>query len=202
MNKLLIFVVACLFVLLSGCATAPIAPVELDQKAKSFSGSPDKASLYIYRNENFGGAISMMVSINGQSIGSTAAKTYFHFDLVPGKYSIESHAENVSNLSLNLDAGKNYYVWQEVKMGVWMARVLLQQVDDERGRKGVLESKLIAPIISSDQILPVGSSIQQNQPTAVGDTSLKLKELQKLKDEELISEEEYENKRQQLLEKF
>ena len=39
------------------------------------------------------------------------------------------------------EPSKTYYVWQEVKMGAFMARSLLQQVDEESGRKGVLECK-------------------------------------------------------------
>ena len=38
-------------------------------------------------------------------------------------------------------AGKSYYVWQEVKMGMWMARSQLQEVDEQTGRKGVAECK-------------------------------------------------------------
>jgi hypothetical protein len=40
---------------------------------------------------------------------------------------------------MDAEAGKTYYIWQEVKMGLWMARSLLQEVDEETGRKGVSE---------------------------------------------------------------
>ena len=50
-------------------------------------------------------------------------------------------AENVSTLKLTTEPGKTYYVWQEVKMGAFMARSQLQQVDEATGRKGVLECK-------------------------------------------------------------
>ena len=40
-------------------------------------------------------------------------------------------------------AGKNYYVWQEVKMGLLMARSKLSQVSEEEGKQGVMESKLV-----------------------------------------------------------
>lgn len=42
-----------------------------------------------------------------------------------------------------MQAGKNYFVWQEVKMGLWMARSALQTVDEATGRKGVAECKRI-----------------------------------------------------------
>jgi hypothetical protein len=40
-------------------------------------------------------------------------------------------------------AGKIYYVWQEVKMGMFSARSALHQVDAAKGQKGVEESKLV-----------------------------------------------------------
>lgn len=188
---------------LSGCATAPMAPADLDQKAKSFVPPKDKASLYIYRNENFGAAISMNVSVNGRMVGQTAARTYFQFDLAPGKYSIDSHTENVSNVTLTLDSGKNYFVWQEVKMGVWTARSLLQQVDEAKGKQAVMESKLIASPLSGSDIPPLDivtpPQIQSNTSDEAGK---KLRELQKLKDDGLITNQEYENKKKQILDKL
>ena len=46
--------------------------------------------------------------------------------------------------SLNFDAmaGKLYFVWQEVKMGMLSARTKLQLVSDDVGKKGVMESQL------------------------------------------------------------
>jgi hypothetical protein len=41
-------------------------------------------------------------------------------------------------------AGKNYFVWQEVKMGMWAARSALQEVDEKTGRDAIKECKLIA----------------------------------------------------------
>lgn len=143
-----------LILLLSGCASVPMASLDQDTKAKDFSPVPNKASLYIYRNESFGAAMPMTVSVNGKVLGQTAAQTYFRLNLTPGKYNVESHAENVSTLPLTTEAGKNYFVWQEVKMGMWMARSLLKQTDETTGRAGVMESKLIVTSISEDDLSP------------------------------------------------
>jgi len=140
---------------LTGCASVPMAPIDQDTKAKEFSPAPNKASLYIYRNESFGAAISFKVSVNGKALGQTAAKTYFRLNVMPGIYSIESHAENVSTLPLTLEAGKNYFVWQEVKMGFMMGRSLLQQVDENTGRAGVMQSMLIASPVSDSDLTPL-----------------------------------------------
>lgn len=193
-----------LIILLTGCASVPMAPMDHDIKAKEFSAAPDKASLYIYRNENFGAAIPMSVSVNGKTLGQTAAKTYFQLNVMPGKYNIESHAENVSNLPLSVEGGKNYFVWQEVKMGMWMARSLLQQVDENTGHDGVTESKLIASSVSDNDLVPLDTPIAPSalQASSGDSISQKLRELQNLQKDGLITEDEFQKKKQQLLGKF
>ena len=130
-----------LVVLLSGCASVPMASLEDDTQAKRFAVKADKSNIYLYRNESFGGAIPMSVSLDGKVAGQTGPQTYFLWEVEPGSHEVASHSENVASLKLNTEPGKAYYVWQEVKMGLWMARSLLQQTDEETGRKGVLECK-------------------------------------------------------------
>jgi len=130
-----------LVLLVTGCASVPMSSTEDDTQGKRFAVKPDKSSIYVYRNEGFGGAITMTVSLDGKVAGQSGPQTYFLWEVAPGSHEIASHAEDVSKLTLTTEAGKSYYVWQEVKMGFWMARSLLQQVDEETGRKGVLECK-------------------------------------------------------------
>lgn len=195
MNKLIASIPIILLLVLSGCASVPMAPMEEDAKAKEFVPSPSRAALYIYRSENFGAAVPMTVTVNGKAVGQTAAKAYFRLNVLPGKYTVESHAENISNLSLTAEAGKNYFVWQEVKMGMWMARSLLQQVDEAVGRAGVAESKLIATTVTENDLLPTGQ-------VPASDAAQKLRDLQNLRKENVITEEEFQKKRQDLLEKL
>jgi hypothetical protein len=196
MKNLVAAVSVILLLVLSGCASVPMASIEQDTKAKEFVPAQNKAALYIYRNENFGGAIPMSVSVNGKSLGQTAAKTYFRLNLLPGKYNVESHAENVANLSLTAEANKNYFVWQEVKMGMWMARCQLQQADETAGRAGVMESKLIAMAVAENDMTPL------DQVPANDAVAQKLRDLQNLRKDNVITEEEFQKKRQELLEKL
>jgi hypothetical protein len=189
--------------LLHGCASVPMAAIEEDAKAKDFSNVSGKASLYIYRNESFGGAVPMTVTINGRTLGQSAAQTYYRLSLLPGQYTVESHAENVSKLTLSLQAGKRYFVWQEVKMGFFFARSLLQEVDEKTGRAGVMESKLAATAIADSDIKPLDKPMVADTPEPASDSvNQKLRELQTLRKDGLISDEEYEKKRQELLQKL
>lgn len=133
---------------ITGCAVmdarVQMASLEEDTLAKFMSPRPDKSLIYLFRDQSLlGGAVPMTVTLNGIPVGQTAPYTYLMWELPPGRHEIASHAENVSTLTLNTEPGKTYFIWQEVKLGGWEARSLLQQVDEETGRKRVNESKLI-----------------------------------------------------------
>ncbi len=144
---------------LTGCASVKTAAPAADAKAKTFTTAPNLASFYIYRNEFLGGGIRMDVEGDGKPIGKTGPKTYFAFNLEPGTHTIVSSAENDSMLQVNAEAGKAYYVWQEVKMGLLFARNQLQLVDAAQGQSGVKESTLL----------------EMDQPLTVSPTSVESK---------------------------
>jgi PBP1b-binding outer membrane lipoprotein LpoB len=129
--------------LLSGCASVPMADATADAQAKQFVAPKDAANLYIYRNENFGTAVKMPVLVDDMAVGDTVAHSYILKQVTPGSHTITSKSENDATLTLSTEAGKNYYVWQEVKMGLLMARSKLSQVSEEEGKQGVMESKRI-----------------------------------------------------------
>lgn len=126
-----------------GCASVPMASAELDAQAKSFSVDAAKSNIYIYRNETMGAAVKMPVAIDGKMAGDTAAKTYLLQSVEPGEHSIISKTENDATLKLTTAPGKNYFIWQEVKMGMWAARSQLHEVDETTGKNAVSECKLV-----------------------------------------------------------
>ncbi|MBI3561624.1 MAG: DUF2846 domain-containing protein [Gammaproteobacteria bacterium] len=129
---------------LVGCASVPMGDPKQDAALKTFSAKPGVAGVYIYRNESMGGAVRMDVEVDGKPLGQTAAKTFFYTEVSPGKHTITSKAENTDNLDVDTVAGKLYYVWQEVKMGILYARTKLHLMSDVEGKKGVLETNLAA----------------------------------------------------------
>lgn len=141
MKKILTLMVFMVTVL-SGCASVPMAPPAEDAKAKQFQPTKGKGAIYLYRNENFGGAIAVPVTFNGDVVGKTAPKTFFYWEVTPGKHEITSLAENTESLSLEVKAGKSYFVWQEIKMGMWQPRTKLHLMDQSAGIRGVNECRL------------------------------------------------------------
>jgi hypothetical protein len=130
---------------LHGCASVPMGDATKDAQLKHFVAPQQVAGLYVYRNERVGAAVKMEVEVDGKLIGTTAAKTYLYTTLEPGQHTIVSKAENDATLTLDVQAGKLYYIWQEVKMGFLFARNKLHLMDAQNGRDGVLETKLAAP---------------------------------------------------------
>lgn len=127
-------------VLVTGCASVPMASQSADSVAKAYKTDSSKANLYIYRNETFGAALKMPVTLDGAPIGETASKTYLYRQVAPGTHSITS--QDNDTLSLNAQGGQNYFVWQEVKMGLISGGSKLHLVDEAKGKAGVADCKL------------------------------------------------------------
>lgn len=125
----------------SGCVSVQTTSLEKDNESKKFITNSTKSNVYLYRNESFGMAIGMPIIVDGKLAGKTGAKTYYNWQLEPGEHIFKSMTENTSRLILDTEAGKNYFIWQEVKMGLWSAQSKLQEVSAEIGEKGVMESK-------------------------------------------------------------
>lgn len=142
-KKLVVLVLVVAASLLTGCASVPMASPERDAQAKSFAVQPDKSNIYLYRNESMGAAVKMDVVLDNNPVGKTVAKSYMKLEVAPGQHTIVSKAENDDVLNINTEAGKNYFVWQEVKMGILYARNLMHLTDEQTGKAGVLECKLL-----------------------------------------------------------
>lgn len=145
---------------MGGCANVPMGAASEDAKLKQFDApKAGTAGVYIYRNETFGAAVKLPVVIDGSSVGQTGPKTYFFTEVAPGNHSVVSQAENTSTVTFDAVAGKLYYVWQEVKMGLMQPRTLLHVVSDTEGQKGVGESSLAASMLPPGKVLPAAPSV-------------------------------------------
>lgn len=143
LRKLLVIGAVLTAMTVSGCASVQMASDAQDSAAKTFQVKPGKANIYVFRNETFGAALKMPVALNGGLVGDTASKTYLLMEVDPGRHTVVSKTENDSTVEVNAVAGQNYFLWQEVKMGLMSARSNLQLVDEKTGKAGVNECKLI-----------------------------------------------------------
>ncbi len=126
--------------ILSGCATVPMADKEVSAKAKTFEAPPTgKAGLYIYRNSTLGGALKKDVRVNGKCIGETAPNMFF-YEVVNGneEQNISTESEfSPNDLKFKAEAGKNYFIRQYIKLGVFVGGAGLEQVSDSEGKADI-----------------------------------------------------------------
>ena len=144
LRKVLGVLLAVASIYLSGCASVPMASNDDDALRKQFSTPPENTSgLYIYRNSTLGGALKKTITVDGQVIGESAPKTYFYLDLKPGTHTLATESEFSDNMfTLDTEGGKNYFVRQYMKLGVFVGGANFETVTDEVGKKGVMECKL------------------------------------------------------------
>jgi len=197
-----IYLASLAFMLLTACAQVPMANDSLDHEAKKFTPSSGKGALYIHRHEGFGRAYAHPVLINGLSLGQLAPSTYVLLNLNPGLYSIESNSlENTSQIEVTVTAGKNTFVWLETKLGMVIGpRGPLHLSDEKAGRQAVMDSQLIAASAAVTRIIPLGTTPSKQSSEEVA--AVRLREIKKLRDDGVLSEEEYQSKRKQLLDQL
>jgi hypothetical protein len=107
--------------------------------AKAYQTNPSKAGIYIYRNDRFV-AYKVSVLLDNVLIGDNVPKTYIFRQVDAGTHVIRSWTENNAPLSLDVKAGNNYFVWQEL---VNPSRSELHLVDEATGKAGVAECDLV-----------------------------------------------------------
>jgi hypothetical protein len=144
MNKVLI-ASALAISFLSGCASVPSETPENESLAKQFNRpSEGNAGIYIYRAGGPGGAIKKDVWIDGKCIGETAPHVFF-YEEVGGdeEHKISTESEfSPNDLLVKTDSGKNYYVNQYMKMGVFVGGAAVEIVDEDKGKAAVSKAKM------------------------------------------------------------
>lgn len=130
--------------LLSGCASVPMESLDRDQQLKQFAAPPaGQAGLYIFRDGSLGASLKKTVSVDNQVIGETAPQTYFYRTVTPGRHVLSTESEFSDNtLEINAEEGRNHYVRQSIKMGVFVGGARLIEVSEQEGRSGVMSSRL------------------------------------------------------------
>ena len=131
-------------------ALALSATSDTDAGSKSSAAAQGKVNFYLYRDPKISVPITTKLSVNGKEVAATRHNSCGHWEVNPGTYDITSESAGASTVHIVAEAGKTYYVWQEVKVGVAGATNVLHVVDAETGKRGVkacpsfLETKPVA----------------------------------------------------------
>ena len=123
--------------LFAGCASVPtVDPSQAIEAKKFLPPSEGKSGLYIFRAGKFGGGLKKDIWVNGDCVGESAPDVFFYHE-VPGNQvqTIATESEFSPNeLKLSTDMGKNYFIKQYIKLGVFVGGANLKQVDEAEGK--------------------------------------------------------------------
>jgi hypothetical protein len=139
MNKVLAIIVVTA-ALTTGCTSVPMESKEKSEFAKQYNlPSEGKAGLYVYRSGSFGGALKKDVWLNGDCVGETAPNIFFYQEIKgDSEHKVSTESEfSANDLILITESGKNYFVSQYIKMGVFVGGAGVELVDELKGKKQV-----------------------------------------------------------------
>lgn len=140
-----LFLVIFISSMFAGCASVPMESEEASDKAKGFNPPSDgNAGLYIYRTSGPGTALKKDVWIDGKCVGETAPNMFFYEEVSGGEqHKISTESEfSPNDLLVHTANGKNYFVEQFIKMGVFVGGADMKLVDEEEGRKDIGELEM------------------------------------------------------------
>ena len=134
--------------LMSGCASVDMATKEESTKAKEFNApSQGNAGVYVYRNSFVGKALKKDVWIDGKCIGESAPDVFFYTEVEGNKtHKVDTESEFSPNtLEMMFVAGKNYFIRQFIKMGVFVGGAGLEEIPEEQGKTDITKLEMAKP---------------------------------------------------------
>lgn len=138
-------VAASILMLVTGCASVPMESKEASEHAKRFDQPAEgNAGLYVYRNTPAGHALKKDIWIDGECLGESASDVFFHTE-VPGdkEYTISTESEfSPNSLQLLMERGKNYFVRQYLKLGVFVGGADLEVIEPEKAKEAIAKLDL------------------------------------------------------------
>ena len=145
MKKLSLLCLLIAAVLLAGCAKMPLRE-DYVKEATAPVVTPDETSgvVYFVRDSAFGGAgISYFIFEDTTKIGLLKSGTYFIHKTTPGKHTYYAETEARSSVTLDVEAGKTYYVEGSVGLGFLAGRPQLMEITEPVAKQYLPELEYI-----------------------------------------------------------
>lgn len=130
--------------ILAGCASVKMEPKEASDKAKQFAApTAGTAGVYVYRDSFVGKALKKNVWIDGKCIGESGPDVFFYTEATPGKHTLSTESEfSPNDLTLMLEAGKNYFYRQFIKMGLVKGGAGLEAIPEAEAKPAIAKLEL------------------------------------------------------------
>jgi len=123
-------VLGLVFALGAGCAKMPQRADYVKEAAPpTLTADADHGLIYFFREWAFGGGgMTYFVQEDTVNIGLLKAGSYFAHKATPGKHTYSGETESKDSVTLDIEAGKTYYVEGGIGMGFWAGVPKLSEV--------------------------------------------------------------------------
>ena len=148
-----------LLFLATACSVAS-APQELTVTALTFTPSPGKARIYVYRPSRLiGSGARLKIAIDSQVVGKTASGTFLMVEVDPGSHRITGVTnESGNDVVIEALADSCYFFKLWPKMGVFSAQSGIEPMDAVEGRRAVQSARMVPAAWPGAPIKPASAS--------------------------------------------
>ena len=104
----------------------------------------DHGVVYVYRDFNLiGGGASYMVQVNGVPAAYLPSHGYFVYFAKPGEVEFSARTEAKTSVTLDVEAGKTYFIKGTIGVGVFVGHPHLVAVPNDIGEAEIADCKLV-----------------------------------------------------------
>lgn len=137
MKKISLFCILIAAVLLAGCAKMPLREDYVKEtSAPTVTADETSGVVYFVRDSAFmGGGVSYFIFEDTTKIGLLKSGTYFIHKTTPGKHTYYAETESRASVTLDIEAGKTYYVEGSVGLGFLAGRPQLTEITETVARQ-------------------------------------------------------------------
>lgn len=145
MRRILVVLIVAASALFAGCASVPMESKEASGRAKAFNApSEGNAGLYIYRPSWLGAALKKDLWVDGECVGESAPGVFFYEEVKGGEeHKVSTESEfSPNDLMVMTELGRNYFIRQYIKIGVFVGGANLELMGEGEGKKDVAKLEL------------------------------------------------------------
>ena len=91
-----------------------------------------------------GSALKKVIWVDGECLGETARGVFFYKEVEGNQnHTVSTESEfSPNHLKIEAQSGKNYFIQQYIKPGIFVGGADLKLVDDTQGKKAITEYSL------------------------------------------------------------
>ena len=128
---------------LAGCQQLPLTPEDL--QAKKFEAVPDKAAIYLVRDDPDFSRLQAEIYLGDKLLLKTYPGTYYRWEVPAGKHIITGTGSDTGTITVQVERGRIYFVQQRVD-GLRGPNSHFYLVSEAEGRAAVMRAVLVLQV--------------------------------------------------------